>query len=295
MGKSGAAAMNWDDFRVISAVYRTGSFVRAGRALQIDETTVARRVARIETALDVSLFEPADGLRRPTAACMAIMRPLRDMESAAESIRRLLDQQHFAERVLRITTIAAIAEHWLAPKLPDLLAELPELTLSIDTSDNNVEMSRWEADLALRLGRPKSGAFLMRRVGEISFSLVRPCTMAPDTEMLAAYPQILADTPEMAGLFTVVKDRPIRVETSNLNLIRAMLASGRAAGMLPDLMARDLARLDNVIVTPMSASREIWLLTQPHLRNDPLARRLSEWCATLFPARRDAKTFATKG
>ncbi|AWX94531.1 hypothetical protein DPM13_16495 [Paracoccus mutanolyticus] len=41
--------MNWDDFRIVSAVCKTGSFTRAGRLLQINETTVGRRIGRLET------------------------------------------------------------------------------------------------------------------------------------------------------------------------------------------------------------------------------------------------------
>ncbi|WJS86556.1 LysR family transcriptional regulator [Paracoccus sp. TOH] len=280
--------MNWDDFRIISAICKTGSFARAARLLQIDETTVGRRVARIEAGLEMPLFEPADGMRRPTGGCLAILRPLQEMEAAAARIQRALRQQDYADRVFRISTVAAIAEHWLAPHLPHLLQELPELSLSIDTSDDNVEMSRWEADFALRLGRPKYGTFLMRRIGEIGFSLVRPRDLAPEAEVLAAYPQMLADTPEMLGLLSRFRGRAIRLETANLNLIRAMLDSGRGIGILPDLMVQGLLRRDDVSVTPMPITREVWLLSQPHLRNDELARRLSEWCATLFPARRDA-------
>ncbi len=286
--------MNWDDFRIISAVYRTGSFVRAARALHIDETTVGRRVARIEAGLEVPLFEPADGMRRPTAACLAILRPLHEMEAAADSICRTLKQQDYSDRVFRISTIAAIAEHWLAPNLPALFDDMPELSLSIDSSDDNVDMSRWEADFALRLGRPKRGAFLMRRIGKIGFSLVRPSGMAPEAEIFAAYPQELANTPEMLGLFSTCPGRTIRLETSNLSVIRTMLASGQGTGVLPDLMVRDLGRLDSVHVTPLPISRDIWLLSQPHLRNDPLARKLSEWCAELFSAHREDTGSATK-
>ncbi|WP_084115677.1 helix-turn-helix domain-containing protein [Paracoccus sphaerophysae] len=43
--------MNWDDLRVVSAIYKAGSFARAAQALHLDETTIGRRLARIEAAL----------------------------------------------------------------------------------------------------------------------------------------------------------------------------------------------------------------------------------------------------
>src|SRR5690242_21450940 len=61
--------MNWDDLRIIQAVRNEGSYSGAAATLRIDETTVSRRLTRIERALGVTLFEPVDGVRKPTASC----------------------------------------------------------------------------------------------------------------------------------------------------------------------------------------------------------------------------------
>ena len=276
--------MNWDDFRIVSAVCKTGSFTRAGRILQINETTVGRRISRLEAEMEVTLFDAVDGMRRPTQACVAILRNLKTMETAADEIKRALREHDHSRRKLRLTTIAAIAEYWLSPQLPKLLADLPELALSIDTSDHNAEMSRWEADFALRLGRPKQGSFLMRRIGQIEFSLVQPRHPDPDA-CLIAYPEALIDMPEMVALFETAGNRNPRIETTNLNLLRDVLSSGRAIGVLPDIMARELSDQADLSVSPLRVSREVWLLSQPYLRDDALARELASWCSNLFTLR----------
>ena len=61
--------MNWDDLRIIAAVRDEGSYAGASARLRIDETTVGRRLSRIERALGLRLFEAADGVRRPTRQC----------------------------------------------------------------------------------------------------------------------------------------------------------------------------------------------------------------------------------
>lgn len=277
--------MNWDDFRIISAICRAGSFSRAARALQIDETTVGRRLTRLESDAGAKLFEAIDGVRRPTGTCRAILRQLDEMEKAADDIRRILREGDHAQRILRLSTIAAIAEYWLAPELPTLLAEHPELTLRIETSDRNIDMSRWEADFALRLGRPARGAFLMRRVGQIGFSRVGPRGRIPRHAMLLAYPEPLDHTPEMDALRAIAGDREPRVETSDLNLMRALVLSGKGVAVLPDPLVRDLAADAAIEVTPLPIRREVWLLSQAHLRDDSLARAVAEWCASLFSAR----------
>lgn len=285
MPQAGEAALNWDDLRIVSAVCDTTSFTRAARLLGMNETTVSRRVARLERLLGLALFEAVDGQRQPTDACRAITGNLHDMTVAAEDAVRKLREADYTSRKFRLTTIAAIAEYCLAPHLSGLLDALPELILTIDASDQNADMSRWEADFAIRLNRPKQGTFLIRRIGTISFNLLRPRDRQDDGLPFVAYPDTLADTPEMRALFQFAPPRAVRVETSNLQIMRRFLKSGKAMGVLPDFMLADFGESDGIEIVPGVAEREIWLLTQPHLRNDPLARYISEWCADLFAAR----------
>lgn len=279
-------AMNWDDLRIVAAVCSTGSFTRAARELQVDETTVSRRMSRLETALDVTLFEAVDGHRSPTRACRAILRHLDEMEHSVSNISKLLAGQDLTQRRFRLTTVAIMAEQYLAPNLAGLLRELPELSLSIDTSDHNADMSRWEADFAIRLGRPKQGAFLMRRIGQIGFSLVRPRdAVARAGALVLSYPHTLSETPEMQRLLAATQGQAVRVETTDFSVIRRMLEAGQTIAAVPDFIARNLGWNTALESVPLEVEREVWLLSQPHLRNDPLARHVADWCSNLFAPR----------
>lgn len=288
--------MNWDDLRIVCAVYRFGSFLRAAREIAVDETTVARRLARIETALGRRLFDTVDGIRSPTEACQAMLPSLLAMEKAAHDVRALTESGNEPLRKFRLATIPAIAEHFIAPAVPALLAAEPGLALIIDTGDHNVDMSRWEADLAIRLGRPSRGAFNMRRVGLLDFHLVCPKRLAAtsggrrarnrlEADALIAYPDSLAEMPEMVTLLRMEKSRPVRVQTSDIGLIRALLAEGVGIGVLPGFALGPLRGDDRLEIHRLEAHREVWLLTQSHSRDDPLAKRLAAWCASLFNPR----------
>lgn len=273
--------MNWDDLRVVLTINRTGSFTRAAAALEVDETTISRRVARIERTLGVTLFAASHGRREPTEDCRRILGHLAAMEQASAAIGTLLTEPHVSYRRLRLSTIGAIANYYLAPALPEFLEAEPDLVLSIDTSDQNIVMSRWEADFALRLGRPRRGDFNMRRVGTLQFALVRPSDPAV-VPIVVAYPETLAETPEMQALQARKGGVRHRLETSDLALVRRFLASGRGLGIVPDRLARAMAANPAVKIEPLEVTREVWLLSQPHLRDDSLARSVYEWCARQF-------------
>ena len=65
--------MNWDDLRIIAAIRDEGTYAGASARLRIDETTVARRLARLQRALGFNLFEAVDGSRKPTRRCEDVL------------------------------------------------------------------------------------------------------------------------------------------------------------------------------------------------------------------------------
>ncbi|WP_112873180.1 LysR substrate-binding domain-containing protein [Paracoccus endophyticus] len=157
---------------------------------------------------------------------------------------------------LRLSTVGALASFYLAPALPQLLEAEPDLVLSIDTSDHHVAMSRWEADFALRLGRPSRGGFTMRRVGTLQFALVRPSDPAV-VPIVTAYPGPWLETPEMQALQAMLGGSRPRLETSDLTLLRRFLESGRGIGVLPDRLARSLTGNPAVAIEALEVTREV--------------------------------------
>lgn len=86
--------MNWDDLRVAMAVHRAGSYAKAGSLLRIDETTVARRLGRLQRDLGFALFDAVDGARRPTAKCRELLSHIESMSRHAGSIAALDDESN---------------------------------------------------------------------------------------------------------------------------------------------------------------------------------------------------------
>lgn len=269
--------LNWDDLPIIAAVARRGSYARAARDLGVDETTVARRVARAEAALGAPLFVAADGARRPTPACEAALAPIAAMEREAARIAEIARASagQGPSALFRIACTAAVAEKALGPAIAPLLAAHPGLRLDLRLSGGNVDFSRWEADLAIRLGRPAAGAFAVRRLGAMRLKLWRG--PGGDDGPVCAYPEELVGTPEMQALAAAGLAAAPRLRIANLQVIRTVIAGG-GVGVLPDHAASGLDAI-GATSTPLAARREVWLLIQPHLKDDPLARIVIDWIA----------------
>lgn len=272
--------MNWDDLKIISAINRHQTFARAGRGLGVDATTIARRLARIEQSAGYRMFATENGKRIPTRQCLDILQHLKIIEQQVAAINTYRPDTGQLTGRLRIAATNATAETFLSASIAGFLQTNPGISLQLDTSDENVSFSNWEADLAIRLARPQTGSFAITRLADFPLCLIEPAR--PGNHMVCAYPDYLADTAEMHELQSLgLADNP-RLVTSNLSLIDKMLQSANAIAILPAHRAEQFASDKRLKIQKLATSRQAWLLIQPHLKNDPVARLVVDWIKSCF-------------
>ncbi|MDR3468381.1 MAG: LysR family transcriptional regulator [Xanthobacteraceae bacterium] len=273
--------MNWDDLRVIAAIRDEGTFAGASARLQIDETTVARRLERMQRALGVRLFEAVDGVRRPTAPCEEILAHVQEINAHVARIARIGEPRAELAGRFRIAATNIVAEDILAPRLEGFLARHPGMTLQLLTSSDNVKFSRWQADFAIRLRKPDKGDFTIARLATIRLYLIEPADGVA-ASLTCCYPPELDHTPEMEFLAARGLRPQARLVTDNLRVIATALRSHRATGVLPDYACRELMSDDRLRLTPLPRGREAWLLVQNHLRQDRAARAVIAFIRDCF-------------
>ncbi len=275
--------MNWDDLRVVRAVYQAGSYAAAGARLGVNETTVSRRLARLEDDLGHTLFSAADGTRRPTPYCEQIMLHAETMALQAEHISQLGESPQLVMDRRRITATDSMSVCLLSPRLPAFLREHPAITIDLLVSTQNVDFSRWEADVAIRLRKPDRGNFVISKLGEMSLFLLEPVAAEAQTDVLVSgYPPELSFTPESRYLASIGLSDRARFTTTNLLAIRALLETGQFSGVLPHYMCQDLLKDPSFRATQLPERRSAWLLIQPHLKNDAPTRAVVNWIKACF-------------
>ena len=124
--------MNWDDIRHLLAVGRAGLFVKAGRMLKVEHTTVARRVARLEEEVGSQLLSRTREGVVLTAAGEAVAARLGHLEDDVHGALRLAAT--FDEGVsgaVRIATAEIFAAGFLCDQLPELLERFPGLRVEL--------------------------------------------------------------------------------------------------------------------------------------------------------------------
>jgi DNA-binding transcriptional LysR family regulator len=272
--------MNWDDLRIITAVRDEGTYAGASARLRIDETTVGRRLARIQRDLGVPLFEAVDGLRRPTRQCEAVLEHVRAMAAHVDAIDRIGESQPGPVGRLRIASTNTVAEELLAPRAHRFLRDNPGLTLQFLTSSENVKFSRWQADLAIRLRKPDKGDFTISRLADVRLYFFEPAD-GTEPPILCAYPEELDAIPE-AQFLRARRLAQARCITDNIRIIRTMIQSHQAIGVLPEYGSAALLADRSLRATLLTKRRDVWLLVQNHLKRDPATRLTIEWVRNCF-------------
>ena len=158
--------MRWDDLRVLLAVARAGRLREAGVKLGVNASTVSRRLEALEHAMGIPLFDRTASGLAPTAALEAVLPHAEAVEGAVAALTRTV-AGYEAEAVgtVRITAPPGLAEHFLAAAIRGLVQRHPEIRVELDGSIAYSDLTRREADIALRSRRPDRGDLIAVKVG----------------------------------------------------------------------------------------------------------------------------------
>lgn len=272
-----SAYLRWDDLELLHEILRGGTLSEAARRLGVDQTTAARRLARIEARLGAPLFDRIDRRLVPTPLLATIRSQLAAMASVAEDAGdRLRRSRKEASGNVRVSSLGIIHRLLLAPALGGLVAEHPRLTVELAIEDRSVSFERREADLAVRLGRGPEDSATIRRLGSLPFALYRPRDVEW-TGGIVAYGADQADLPEMAALAALRPDAAVLVRSNRLDvLIETALATG-AEVMMPTIAGDADGRLVEVGGTRGSAVRDVFRLAHPERAKEPAVRAVARW------------------
>lgn len=165
-------AVNWDDLRLFLAVARSGSISGGARLLELQHSTVSRRMHKLESDLGVRLF---DKVRRGYVLTLAgenLKAAAMHMEREALGVDGALsggDQQLVGP--LRVTAIDNMATTVLMPMFTGFSRRYPKVVLHIMVSNSDASLSQREADVAIRLTNTPSDTLIGKRVTTVASTI----------------------------------------------------------------------------------------------------------------------------
>ena len=284
--------IDWDDLRHVLALARGGSFAAAGKVLGTDATTVGRRLRILEQRLGAPLFSrDAGGVLSPTPTGEIAVAKAEAIEAEVMALSGALDAADpMALGKVRLTAAPSFISRLLIPSLPALLAQHSGLQLELIGDSRNFNLTRREADMALRLARPADGAngkVVARRIATLEYSVYVAEGQESRAEELPwiVYEEAMAHLPHARWIAAQAeksgRSSPLAVNDAEALLQAAIAGLGRA--LLPKILAENadgLCRVDSGDKNP--PAREMWLLMHAELRQLVRIRTVSDWLDSVF-------------
>lgn len=286
----------WDDLRIFLAVHRARSHAGAARALRTAATTVGRRLAAMEAAVGARLFTRTPEGLAPSAAAQQLLPHAERVEAEVlEAERALSGADSRPTGSVRVTTGDGFATLVLAPALPAFLAAHPGLTIEIRADVRVLDLTRGEADVAVRLFRPRERSLVARRLGLERYGLfAAPAYLArrgtPRHQRdLARHDLILYDHDldrmrTQAWVRQTAAGARIAVRASTTTTMHAACAAGAGIALLTVSAVRNDPAFSPVLPLLRPPAAEIWAVTHPDLRSTARVAAVLRWLEELVLA-----------
>jgi DNA-binding transcriptional LysR family regulator len=283
-----AGHLDWGHLRFFLELARTGSLSRAANRLGVDRNTVARRVGALEEELGLPLFERGPQGWTRTAAGDELAALATRVEEDVLAIARHADARDTAlSGTVRLTTATHLAAFLLVPALPRLRERHPGLVLEVAADQRTFDLTRREADLALRFGRPRDAGLVTRKLSDVAYGLYAGTAYAAgrrsvdlDRDAFVGFDDSLAGVPQERWLARVAPGRRVVFRSNSTASLQAAARAGMGVAVLPCFVAEHdpaLVRLDG----PQPVNHELWLLVHGDLRRTPRVRAVIEWVDAL--------------
>jgi DNA-binding transcriptional LysR family regulator len=268
------------DLQTLLAIAREGTLAGAARRLRVNHSTVFRRLGATEARLETRLFERQGGSYATTAAGEDLLRTAERVEAEVEALeRRLSGQDLRLTGSLRLTAPDDLAEVVVMPLLAEFRRGYPDITVELAVDNRMLNLTRREADIALRPTRRPPETLAGRRVGALASAVYGMA--AADTAAAKEPAQRWIAWEEGAGPPQVTRwladrvDRHVIGYRSNSLLNQASaVRAGLGLAVLPCFLGDSDRRLKRIDGPLPELETELWLLTHPDLQRTARIRVL---------------------
>lgn len=277
-------AFDWNDLKFFLAVARHAGLSGAAIALGTSPSTVSRHIAALEERLGATLF-----LRQQTGYLLTddgaeLLKHIEQVEQAMIAAERNghLPAQREVSGQVRLATTEMLAIHLIVPHLPIFRARYPKLQVEINLGLTRANLSRREADLALRLIAPDledgAGDYIASRIGQIDFGLYGAVGLLP-SELIesdsaeqwqgldyVSWDDSGADLAMAKWLHAAFRGKRPVLACNSLQAQYAAVRTGIGVGMLPCFVCDHDPALQRISRTRSLLSRDLWLVYHRDLK-----------------------------
>ncbi len=267
------------------------AFRRSAGTRGLDHTTIARRLEGFERDLGAPLFERGPEGFSATPLGEEVLAAAERMEGEIIGLLRRLDGAAGGlTGLVRLTATPHVASSLLAPALGGFLRAHPGLQIELVGDSRSLDLSRREADLAVRMSRPEVPGLVARRLGEIAFA----CYAAADdprpfeAQSFLAYEEVSGSSPLQRYLAALVPPERMVLRANMMQTLLEAARAGLGCAVLSCFAGERDPALRRVPAPRAMPPVTLWLLYHEDLRRSPRLRAAVAFVDEVIAANRAA-------
>lgn len=281
--------MDWSNLQFYLALARTGSLSGASKVLGTDHSTVARRIRAIEQDLGLQLVDRRVRAYSLTSAGQRVFELAGRVEGAIGDVERFAQSAIRSPRgLVRVSGPPGLITHVVAPSLPKLQKRFSGLRIELIGEAREASLSRREADIALRLFRPREDSLVARRLKKIAYGLYGSREylhgrQRKDWEFLA-HGEGQDHLPQQKWLRTIADGRDFILRANDLAALLGAVRAGLGVAVLPQAMADNDKTLRRVATPTAVPSRDLWIVFHREVRRAAAIRAVIDHLTAVISA-----------
>ena len=233
-----------------------------------------------------------------TTAGMDLLPRAEKMETEALSLERsILGADRRPAGRVRVTVTEMLATRFIVPHLSQLIVRHPDVTIELECTNRTVSLARREADIALRLSRPRDDDIVTRRLADIPLGLYASAHYVeehgmpsnPERSLRGHRAILFADTRSFAVENQWYEARldgaPIVLRSDSVSSIYSATLAGLGIALLPVAVAEDEPTLVRIATTTAPEPRVIWQAVHEDLQKSARVRAVLDFLSETLTAR----------
>ena len=279
------SGLSWDEFRLVKSIAEARSLVGAAELLGVNHSTVFRRLAAVESAVGARLFDRSRAGYEPTAAGEEMIALAATMaELVLEFERRVAGRDIKPTGELSVTTTEAVGEHFMPAIVSQFQAQNPGIVVDLVLSDQSLNLSRRDADIAIRLTNDPPETLVGRRIctGRWSVYCRRDLIAKLGSELadlvaFIGFSDNYGSAPSRRWIEANVAPERLVAKANSAHCMLQFALLGFGATLLPCFLgdhSPDLARVGYLLP---ELDLGLWMLTHSDLRRSPRVRAFMDF------------------
>ncbi|MCP4765866.1 MAG: LysR family transcriptional regulator [Gammaproteobacteria bacterium] len=265
--------INWDNLRYVLMVAGKGSISAAARELEVNRSTVLRRINTFQQNLNCRIFDRGDSGYVLTPEAEKMIDAAREVESTLLDMQRQIAGQELKlEGELRVTTTDTFMVSLLAPHLASFRRKHPHIVVDVLLTNNVLDLNRRDADVAFRPTLHADAGLVGRRLCDVEFGVYVARELLPDvdqenifTQRWIGFVDSILQTPIGAWFSAAVDTNNICLRCDSFVAVRAAAESAIGLALLPCLLGDASPVLTRLSMDTSELTIGLWALAHPDL------------------------------